>query len=88
MTTIFPVGDVPIERRPFWSDEVASAVSEVNAYIRSLEGEQVIIFDTCSILADDEGITRPEYSVDLLHLNAAGYKALNHELARILATLD
>lgn len=84
LTTIFPVGRVPVERRPFWSDEVAAAVDEVNAYIRSLAGEQVVVLDAFAILADERGVARPEYSRDLLHLNEAGYEALNEALARSL----
>jgi len=55
LTTIFAVGKVPVQRRPFWSDDVALAVDEVNAYIRSLEGQDVIVFDAFSVLADHRG---------------------------------
>src|SRR5687768_7914035 len=67
LTTIFPVGDVPLQRRPFWSDEVKTAVDTVNNSISSLASEQVIIFDAFSILADSDGLMRPEYSADELH---------------------
>ncbi|MFK5922637.1 MAG: GDSL-type esterase/lipase family protein [Verrucomicrobiota bacterium] len=30
VTTIFPVGELPFERRPFWSDRVDPAIDEVN----------------------------------------------------------
>ena len=88
LTTVFPVGQVPIERRLFWSEDVALAVEAVNGYIDSLAGENVVIFDAYSILADDSGMIRPEYSKDLLHLNAAGYEALNGELLSVLRGLD
>ena len=87
VSTIFPVGEVPIERRPFWSDDVARAIDEVNSYIRSLEREGVIVFDAYSILADENGITISEYSQDLLHLNDAGYTRLNDELVPVLAAI-
>jgi len=87
LTTVFPVGQVPIERRLFWSEDVALAIEEVNGYIVSLAGENVVIFDAFSVLADDSGMVRPEYSKDLLHLNAAGYEALNGELLSVLRGL-
>ena len=88
LTTIFPLGQVPIERKPFWSDDVVPAVEEINAYIRSLKGESVLIFDAYSVLLGEGGAINPEYSQDLLHLNAAGYKALNQELERFLMAMD
>lgn len=84
LTTIFPVGPVPLERRPFWSDDVALAIREVNAYIRSLESAQVVILDAYTLLADNKGATRIVYYADLLHLNAHGYEPLNEELVRLL----
>lgn len=88
LTTIFPLGEIPIERRIFWSDDVAKAIDDVNAYIYSLESERVIIFDTVPILANEQGIVREEYSRDFLHLNEAGYVALNEKLVDILAALE
>lgn len=87
LTTIFPISEVPLERRLFWSPEVGQAINEVNIYIRSLEAPNAIIFDAFSILADENGNTRSEYAYDLLHLNTTGYEALNQELAQVLATL-
>ncbi len=84
LSTIFPSGSVPLERRPFWSDEVALAIDEVNIYIHSLAGANVSVMDAFAILADDEGQTRAEYREDFLHLNAAGYAALNAALTRFL----
>jgi lysophospholipase L1-like esterase len=87
LTTIFPLGQIPVERRLFWSPDVAEAINEVNGFIHSLGGERVIIFDTVAILANEQGKVREEYSQDLLHLNDAGYAELNEELRRILATI-
>jgi lysophospholipase L1-like esterase len=86
LTTIFPIGQVPWERQPFWSPEVAQAIDEVNTFIRSLEEQNVIIFDADSVLVDNS-MARDEYFQDTLHLNPTGYEALNVELARILASL-
>jgi len=84
LTTIFPIGEVPLERQPFWSPDVAKAISEVNIFIRSLEAQNVIILDAYSILADENGTIQDEYAQDTLHLNTAGYAALNRYLLPIL----
>jgi len=87
VTTIIPLGKVPIARKPFWSDDVAVAVGEVNAYIASLAGERVAVFDTGRILAGADGTVDPKYSRDLLHLKPEGYAVLNRAMAPILATV-
>ena len=88
ITTIFPIGTVPLERRMVWSDAVAAAIVDVNEYIRSLESDGVSIFDTVPILAAEDGKVRAEYEHDLLHLNAAGYAALNQALAHTIIATD
>ncbi|MEA3397944.1 MAG: hypothetical protein U9R05_10825 [Chloroflexota bacterium] len=85
LSTVFPVGEAPLERRPFWSDEVALAVNEVNDYLYTLASERVMVFDAFSVLADEGGELRREYRQDELHLNGAGYEVLNRELERMLA---
>lgn len=84
VTTIFPLGELPLERRPFWSDEVALAIDEVNQFLYTLESEHVTILDTARILSNAAGLVDPSYSQDFLHLNARGYEALNHELVLLL----
>ena len=84
LTTIFPVGTVPFERRLVWSNAVVEASADVNAYIRDLGEDDVIVFDTVPILASASGQVHEEYQIDLLHINQAGYEALNQELVRIL----
>ena len=86
LTTIFPVGEVPLERRPFWSPEVAPAVDTVNEFIKLQQGEGVAILDS-AVLEDDNGKIRREYSRDMLHLNPAGYVVLNDQLKTVLASL-
>jgi lysophospholipase L1-like esterase len=84
LTTLFPLGQVPLERRIFWSNDVAPALAEMNAHLRSLAREQVIVFDTVPLLAGEDGLVRKEFSRDLLHLEPAGYAALNKEIGRQL----
>lgn len=77
ISTILPVGDVPLVRKPVWSDDIAQAIYEVNGYIDSLADDQVLIFDGFSAVADGEGALSVDYSRDELHLNDQGYGALN-----------
>ncbi|MEA5501298.1 MAG: GDSL-type esterase/lipase family protein [Limnoraphis robusta] len=87
LTPILPVGEIPLERKPFWSDDVTLAIKEVNTYINSLASENVIIFDPFSILVDEKGVVKREYSKDELHLNSQGYKVLNQEFIQFLNSL-
>jgi lysophospholipase L1-like esterase len=84
VTTIFPTGDIPLHRRLVWSDEIDQAIEEINHYIRTLGQDRVIVFDAAEILSDTRGQLRREYRLDELHLNEAGYEALNLELTPIL----
>mgnify|MGYP003492999357 CR=1 FL=1 len=84
ITTIFPLGTLPIERKPFWSDDVAIAINDVNDYIKTLAGDRVTVFDSSQVLANSQGIVDPKYSRDFLHINSEGYAALNKAIAGIL----
>ncbi len=85
LTTVFPTsGNVPLTRRLVWSDDVDDAIGEVNNFIRNYQPDNVIIFDAAVILSNEDGYTRSEYVYDLLHLNRAGYDALNIDLTKIL----
>ena len=84
VTTIFPLGRLPIERRPFWSADVEIAINEVNAFIETLASDDVIIFETDKVLANLDGVVDPQYSQDFLHLNPAGYAALNDAIDELL----
>lgn len=88
LTTVFPVGEAPLEQRLFGSDDIGQSIEEVNDFIHSLVGEHVVILDTAAVLADDTGLVRAEYSLDFLHLTDAGYEALNRELIPILVELE
>jgi lysophospholipase L1-like esterase len=84
ITTIFPLGKLPVERGPFWSDDVAIAINDVNSFIETLAGDQVTIFHTEDVLANSDGIVAPQYSQDFLHLNPTGYAALNEAIDELL----
>ncbi|HEY9633805.1 MAG TPA: GDSL-type esterase/lipase family protein [Coleofasciculaceae cyanobacterium] len=84
LTTIFPIGPVPLTRQPFWSPDIAQGVSEVNAYLYSLKARNVLILDAYSLLAEN-GKVRSNYVSDTLHINARGYEVLNQELTKLLS---
>lgn len=86
VTTVFPVGDVPLERRIFWTSEIETAVIQTNDHIQTLASENVIVFDTFELLVDENGRLNEEYAADELHLNQAGYAMLNEALDTLLAT--
>ena len=88
VTTIFPLGKLPLERRPFWSNDVGIAIEDVNAFLETLENDQVTIFETNRVLANSEGIVFPEYRLDFLHLNSAGYDALNDAIYELLVPYE
>ena len=84
LTTVFPLGEIPLERRLFWSDAVAPAIREVNAFIATQAGEGVSILDAFTLLQGESDKIKPEYSRDLLHLNSYGYEMLNQALVQQL----
>jgi lysophospholipase L1-like esterase len=88
VTTIFPAGEIPLARKPFWSDEIDRAIKEMNAYIATLADEKTIVFDTFSILADSQGVMLSKYRFDELHLNEQGYTILNQELVRLIEKIE
>ena len=88
LTTIFPVGEAPIQRQPFWSDDIAKTVNDVNDYIATLAEDKIIIFDSFSILTDNQGMMLQEYASDELHLNNQGYEILNKELVQLLDKIN
>ena len=85
LTTIFPPGPAPLDKRLGDEDAaVREAIEEVNEFLLTLADDGVIVLETGAILADERGRVRPEYSIDYLHINEAGYEALNQELIHIL----
>lgn len=84
LTTIFPPGEIPLVRKPFWSSEIDRAITEVNAYIYSLQAPDVIILDSYSLLNQNQ---KNKYYRDSLHLNSKGYEILNKELTKVLIQL-
>jgi lysophospholipase L1-like esterase len=84
LVTVFDIGHVALWRRPFWSNDVAASVGEVNAYLRSLAGAGVVLFDANPVLTNGGEEIEPAYQLDYLHLSSAGYEALNRKLVPLL----
>jgi lysophospholipase L1-like esterase len=78
--TVFPCGEVPLQRRLWWSPEVDASIAAVNRAILTMGGEGVTVFDAHAVLVGPDGRVRKEFATDLLHVNAAAYAALNASL--------
>jgi lysophospholipase L1-like esterase len=87
LMTVIDVGDVPFWRWPFWTDDVRAAVREVNAFLPSLAGDHVVLFDAAPVVDDDRGRIKPAYQLDFLHLVPAGYDALDEKLIPLVRGL-
>jgi lysophospholipase L1-like esterase len=87
VVSIFDIGDVPLWREPFWSDDVAAAVREVNAFLPTLIRDGVVFLDAGAVLDDARGKVKPSYQFDYLHLNPAGYDALDEKLVPLVRAL-
>lgn len=84
MSTIFPVGRASPARRLVWSPDIAESIQEVNVFLKTLAGPDVVILDAHAILCGGDGLVQRAYARDTLHLNARGYDALNRDLAALL----
>ena len=79
LVTIFPIGPVPLWRRPFWSDRVQAAVDELNAHLATLAGPGVRLLSADPVLLDERRHMRAGYALDHLHLAPAAYESINRE---------
>lgn len=84
LLTVFPPGPYSLRDRLFWTGELEARVTQLNDGLRRLSGAGVTILDAAALLAPD-GRTKAEYSLDALHLNAAGYAVLTAALESELA---
>ena len=84
LVTVFPLGEIPLSRKPFMSSDVAVAIGEVNAALRALAAPDVTVLEAGPALDDGHGKVQPQYAVDFVHLNPAGYRALEPALTAAL----
>lgn len=87
LVTVFPLGRLDAWQRLSGWEQVQDDILNVNAILESLSGDGVVILDASAVLAGADGYIQAQYSLDALHLNEAGYAALNQELKQILAEL-
>ncbi|HUD72200.1 MAG TPA: GDSL-type esterase/lipase family protein [Dongiaceae bacterium] len=86
LLTIFPVGERGLLHRLIWPGNIDGAVRATNARLRAWGGDRLTVLDCDPILAP-QGSIDPRYAVDPLHLNEAGYTALDAAIDPILARL-
>ena len=73
LLTIFPVGPVPLVRRPIWSERIPEAVDRVNRELRAMAGPGLEVVDCDTILAEG-GWMKEAYAADEFHLTRAAYE--------------
>ena len=88
LTTIFPPAADPWTGWSADHDTLTIAIDQVNHHLRGLllVGGPVHLWETGPLLTE-QGRIKPEYARDTLHLNPAGYAALNQALGSRLETL-
>jgi lysophospholipase L1-like esterase len=86
ISTIYPIGSTGQLRRFFGFNEtpIIAAVNEVNTFIRTLATENILIFDSYTLLKGEDDKIDKRFSHDWLHLNEQGYQHLNKHLVDIL----
>ena len=61
-----------------------NGISSINNFIKTLQAENVLIFDSYALLVGGNSTIKPEYSRDWLHLNSEGYLHLNKHFKQFL----
>ncbi|MGB1311756.1 MAG: SGNH/GDSL hydrolase family protein [Leucothrix sp.] len=87
LSTVFPLGDISIFRKALGITEapIIDGIAQINAFINAQVAEDVVIFDSYTLLAGSSAKINPAYSRDWLHLNEQGYALLNKHLQGFLA---
>lgn len=87
VSTIFPVGEIPWSRRPFWSSRTEEWIGKINAWlVEGGAGEGIRVWN-CDAFFLRDGRMDPRFARDELHLNAAGYRELSGRLVSLLDEL-
>jgi len=76
MLTIFPAGSVPFTRRSVWSDRTRDAIVAYNQRLATLKMPGLSVID-CDPSLSVGGRMNPRYASETLHVNEAGYVALD-----------
>lgn len=92
VATLVPPGPPPLERRWVWSNATFDALAETNSWIRGLRAPDgtLQILDADRLLRGSDGRLAAGFRLagSFLHVNHAGYDALNRDLRRILVNSD
>lgn len=83
LMTIIPASEPIGLWRFFWSEEIDRQVKSTNRFIRQQHGKNVTIIDSAPIFNHGEKLN-PEYTLDTLHMNNAGYSVLADLLTKTL----
>lgn len=87
LTTVFPPGPVPLERKLTWDPQTLALIDAANRLIReAADGRRVVVLDANTLLRGGNGLLAPQYADPdfFLHVNQAAYDRLNSELLALL----
>lgn len=87
LLTVFQPAKVPLARRMLWSDATREAVADFNRRALGMHLPGVTVVDCDGAMAAGSRV-RSEYALDTLHLNPAGYAALNRLVEPVLVKLS
>ena len=87
VSTIFPIAEKSYYNFSFFKEPIKESIAEINQWILTLDYQNVVILDLASHLAGDNGTLRSKFAIDRLHLNSAGYEAINEELKHLLTAV-
>lgn len=82
MMTVWPPGNVPLIRKPFWPKQSLKLIDDINQHIKGLAKVGVTVWEAGAELAGPDGMISAEYidSAFFLHINKAGYETLSRNL--------
>ncbi len=82
LTTVFPVGNVPLYRRPFWSVEVENARRILNEQLMTLASDRVTVLDFEDVFRLQPDKQTSQLYRDMLHLTPIAYEKLRPSVSR------
>ena len=90
-SSIFPLGDIELYRKPFWEPTTIDSLMRVNDEIRDYcQQNGFVYFDTYTLLENQigPGSVVTEYQKGFLHINARGYEHISDRLQELLGSSD
>jgi len=83
LMTILPPGEFGLFRKIYGTKGIRKSVTEVNNYIKTLQGDGIRVVDMEAIYHSN-GTMPSRYRKDDLHINREGYMTLNSSIEKIL----